>query len=245
MASYLRRRKFLGTLGGAAVAWPLAARAQQPATPVMASTSRDTDTPFVAAFHRGLNETGYVEGQNLAIESQRPGRDRVRCRRSLHELVVRVYARPLSRLSSGSQHLENSDSRASQGPAAIVRDFVKWDDQPASLQHFAARRAFRCGTQGDADERLRGASLRHRVPAIYAWRVSALAGGLISYGGSQAEAYHQAGIYAGRVLKGDKPADLPVQAPTKYELVINLKTAKALGIEIPSSVPARADEVIE
>jgi hypothetical protein len=162
----MRRRDFITLLGGAAAAWPLAARAQQPAVPVvglLAFLSAAQWAERMAAFRRGLGETGYVEGRNAAIE-------------------------------------------------------YRW-------------------AEGQVD--------RHGLPTMGTTREHVSAGGLISYGTNQVDSYQQAGVYVGRILKGDKPSNLSIMQPTKFELLINLTTAKALGLTVPPTLLARADEVIE
>ena len=329
MASHIERREFLATLGAAAV-WPLAARAQQSATPVIGyvnSRSRETDTPFLAAFHRGLNETGYVEGQNVAIEyrwaegqydrlqvlatdlvdrrvtvmaaTSTPAALAAKAATSAIPIVFTTAADPiavglvdsLSRPSGNATGVNIYVSRLGAKRLELLRELVpnatvigmlvnpNFPDAESQSEDVkeAARtlgqqihvvnansegdfiRAFSSFIEIKADallvstdglflshrQQLVALAARHKIPAIYFVRDFALAGGLMSYGADIADGYRQAGIYAGRILKGTKPGDLPVMQPTKFDLVINLKTAKALGVTVPLTLQASADEVIE
>ena len=210
----LKRREFIALLGGAAAAWPLAARAQQPAIPVIGYLYDGSPEPtalLLAAFRKGLSETGYVEGRNVTIEF---------------------------RWAQGQY------DRLPELAADLVRRRVAVIATPGGMPAALA------AINGDAlftsrVVQLATLAVHHRVPAIYSLREFAAAGGLMSYGGSFADAYRLVGIYTGRILKGEKPADLPVQRATKFEFVINLQTAKVLGLDVPPALLARADEVIE
>lgn len=326
----MRRREFLGALSGAATAWPLAARAQQSAMPMIGflRSASLIDVPhFVNAFRRGLKETDYVEGQNVAIEFRSADNQSDR----LPTLVADLLGRPVSVIvgdsvsalaakaatktvpivfagggdpvqeglvaslnrpggnvtgvnflagALGPKRLEllvqlvpkatiiavlvnpntietEAERRDVQAAAqALGRQLVILDvsndrDIELAFATFAQRRAGALLTGSGAflnsskRERLVALAARHGLPAMYAIREPVGAGGLMSYGPSVTDAYRQVGVYTGRILKGEKPGDLPVVQSSKFEFVINLKTAKTLGLEFHPQLLATADEVIE
>ena len=325
----MRRREFLA-LGSAAMAWPLAARAQQLPAPVigfLSSGSAEARAALTAAFRRGLSETGYIEGQNIAIEF-RWAEDRYDRLPALAADLVRIPVSVMAAMTlpgalaakaatatipivffSGGDPVEEGLVPSLSRPNANVTGvslfinrlgakrlelmhelapgvgafgfLVNPDNQNAAAQVRDAQEAARglglaiyvVNATREADlpagfamlskQRVRGLivgadpffrssrnglialAAKQRIPAIYYDREYAADGGLISYGNRLDEAYHDVGVYIGKILKGTKPAELPVVQPTKFELVINLKTAKALGLAIPATLLARADEVIE
>jgi hypothetical protein len=215
----LQRREFITLLGGAAAVWPLAARAQQPATPVIAFLGSGSSlmVPRLHAFRQGLKDMGYVEGENVAMEARW-------AQGQFDQLPA--LGQPIAILNANESELDTAfASLAQHGVDAlpVTNDAFFFN----RLDHIVALAA------------------HNAVPTIYDRREYAVAGGLISYGPNYVDAYRQAGIYAGRILKGEKPGDLPVVQSTKFELVINLKTVKALGLNLPDRLLALADEVIE
>jgi putative tryptophan/tyrosine transport system substrate-binding protein len=326
----MRRREFIAGLGGV-VAWPVVARAQQPAMPVigfLSSQSAEIDYKDVTVpVLQGLKETGYVEGQNVAVEyryaenqyDQLPAlaADLVRRRvvviaTSGNEAALAAKAattttpvvfnvggdpvamglvaslnRPGANVTGIAvlsaelapkrlQVLHGVIPNASRfgvlaDPASAPSRSVVADLQAAARTLGLQLVVVNARTESDLEtaftsfsqqrvgallvsngvffnrrvEQLAALAARHALPTIYPFREFALAGGLMSYGSSLDSVYHQAGIYAGRILKGEKPADLPVQRAVKLELTLNLKTAKALGLTIPETLLATADEVIQ
>jgi putative ABC transport system substrate-binding protein len=325
----VRRREFIALIGGAAVAWPVAARAQQvPVVGFLATTSPAPFAHLVAGFRRGLQEAGFLEGRNVAIEyrwaegryDQVPalaadlvqrqvavivttggetsavaakaatktipivfntGTDPVRlglvtslARPGGNATGVNIFTTELAEKRLGLLHdlipaastiavllnpnfapavvnLQESEVAARAAGRTVVAFHANRDDEIETA--FARIIQMRPGALlvgsdpffNSRREQIVALAARHAIPAIYEWREFAQAGGLMSYGTSLIEAYRQQGVYAGRILKGEKPADLPVVQLSKFELIINLITAKTLGLTFPPGLLAIADEVIE
>ena len=330
MASHIGRRKFLATLGGAAVAWPLAARAQQ-AIPVIGflHTQGQNDRPHVqAAFRRGLSEAGYVDGRNIAIEYRFAENQHDRLPALAADLAGRKvaviaatgggasilaamaatktlpivfttggdpvqqgYVRSLNRPGGNVTGVSwFSNLLASKGlgllhelipNAAVIAHLLDPNlPETARMQgeaHEAARSLgqqlldLNASTPSEIDsafatmrqqrvgallvgggpffsgrrQQIVALAARDAIAAMYTNREFVEEGGLISYGNDTQDGYRRAGVYVGRILNGASPADLPVDQATKFELVVNIKAAKAIGLTIPESFLARADEVIE
>jgi len=331
VSAVIKRREFITLLAGAAAAWPLAARAQQPAVPVvgiLASVSPAPYAGFIAAIKEGLQQTGYIEGRNVTIEYRWAEGHYDRLPQQAIELVDRgvaviilvgggptiavakaatatipiVFVMGDDPVKSGAVTALNRPGGNATGvnlltvameakrlqllhelvPNVAVVAIIVNPNNPQAAEQLQDLRAaartlgvevevFKAGSPSDIDTafaslvgRRAGALLvaadaffntrreqfvvltaRHALPAIFHFREFAAAGGLMSYGPSLTDAYRQEGIYAGRILKGEKPAEMPVQQAVKIELVINLQTARALGLTIPLPLLGRADEVIE
>jgi putative ABC transport system substrate-binding protein len=325
----MRRREFIAGLGAAA--WPLVARAQQPAMPMIGYLypGLPEQADITAAFNKGLNELGFVEGRNFAIEYRFAGNDRSRIPELLADLVRRRAtvlavtggmdgARAAKALTAtipivfeiGNDPVEEglvtSFNRPGGNLTGVTAMNLDLEGKRLSLLATLAQTAPRIGVlttdltgyvnqarvrelpkaaaalgrqieflvAADGDEiskvfadleekqigalyvgpspiygsfqiEIAAAAARYKMPVMYAWRSFVEAGGLMSYGASPVENWRLVGNYVGRILKGEKPADLPVQRPSKFELIINLKTAKALGLTIPETLLATADEVIQ
>jgi putative ABC transport system substrate-binding protein len=323
----MRRRDFITLLGGA-TAWPLAVRAQ-PSMPIVGFLdiqSAKGFEPYVGAFRQGLGETGFVEGQNVAIEYRwadgeaerlpalaadlvhrqvavifagigsaaqaakaatatipivfqvggdpvqlglvdsisRPGGNVTGFSNItpgligkrlglLHDLVPkakRVAALIVSGLNSAANRRDLADAERALGLEMILLEVSNDDEIEAAFSSLGPQQAGAllltdAGLFNNRREKLVGLAARYKIPAMYTFPEFAMTGGLMSYASSLADAYRQCGIYTGRILKGKKPADLPVLQPTKFSLIINLKTAKTLGLAVPPSLRALADEVIE
>ena len=246
LAADLVRHKAAVIIGNQQAIEP--AKSASATTPIIFVTGED---PVAAGLVRSLNRP---EGNVTGVTFLGGGELDAKRMQLLHELVpkattVAVFGDPnYSPFASGLARIEAA-ARAIGLQIIVVKIAQREDfeDAFARVTRAGASALLVSGSPFFSSERIAIVSLaaRHVIPAIYDLRENAVAGGLISYSASITGAYRQAGVYAGRILKGAKPSELPVQQPTKFELVINLKTAKALGLTIPSGVLSIADEIIE
>jgi hypothetical protein len=226
----MRRREFITLLGGAATAsWPLQARAQQSTMPLMGLLRTTPSAPFahiVTAFRRGLNELGFVEGQNIAIEQRwtEGHDDRLRSAED----------------AAKSLHLNLLPLKVENPPYDIAAAFRRVVESDSQMVLVLSSPLF-----GPHHKEIAEQTIRHRLPAMFMFKSFVVEGGLISYGPDVPASFRRVADYVAKILNGTKPADLPVEQPTRFELVVNLKTAKAIGIDLPTSLLLRADEVIE
>jgi putative tryptophan/tyrosine transport system substrate-binding protein len=231
--------------GNAAV---LAAKGATKTIPIVFQTGTDPiEDGFVASFNRpGGNLTG-VTSMNLLLGPKLLA--------LLRELVpmATIFALLLNPANPGQTETISRDMQAAARTLGLQLHNLRASTESELDAAFATMVELRAGGLVIAPDgffnsragKIAELAARHAVPAIYPFLANAAAGGLMSYGGSLADQYHQVGVYIGRILKGEKPADLPVQQPTKVELIVNLRTAKALGITVPVALLTRADEVIE
>ena len=213
----MRRRDFLALLGSAAATWPLAAHAQQPAK--IARIGILDDAPMWQAFRQALHELGYVEGQNIAYEYRYGDGAPDRLATAAGVALIPVEVRRVGDFEPAF--------------AAMLRerpDALLVSNDPFHQLHIG---------------RIMGFLAKNRLAGMFQSKENVAAGGFMAYGASLPDLFRRGAGYAHRILQGTKPGDLPVESPAKFDLAVNLKTAKALGIDIPPTLLARADEVIE
>jgi len=242
VAEMIRRRVAVIAAGG--IAATKAAKAANNTPIVFAVGADPVRIGIVSSLNRpGGNVTGisFISGTDLVAKRLE----------LLHQLVPKAMAIAVLLDATGETQLEDVEAAArAVGRQVVIATVASERDFDAAFGQFVNAGAGALLAPGGAvttgqHRQIAALAIRHAIPALYTLREFVEVGGLMSYGPSQIHAYRRAGIYAGRILKGEKAGDLPVELPTKYELVINLATAKAIGLEIPSTLLARADEVIE